>query len=292
MFHAALCLWPILTKSVLHSSLVVLAVPAVQSKDVSITAIELYDGPNGAAFVQLTGLLINGKAEVRSCTGVPQINKSNYGKLPKVALSPSLTSLERDAKGTMTLKRGSESECVVPTNLKFEKDESLTPAQLADRAVLSGQVLSSSEKGVAILPLFKPTVKIVFVQAPDIELAEYLRANRAHSIAQWQDYLARYPKAAHTDTGKQNLAALLLKDGNDGLAAYRSSASSSSPAYAQLEQRICAPTRPMSSCPQVTMPASCATPCTPNLCWLQTKSARNCRPIARHWPTTPPDMRI
>src|SRR6201993_5165520 len=234
MFHAALCLWPVLRRICVALLLIALAVPAVQSKDVSIIAIELYDGPNGAAFVQLTGLLINGKAEVRSCTGVAQINKSNYGKLPKVALSASLTSLERDAKGTMTLTRGSESECVVPTNLKFEKDESLTPAQLADRGVLSGQVLSSSEKGVAILPLFKPTVKIVFVQAPDIELAEYLRANRAHSIAQWQDYLARYPKAAHTDTGKQSLAVLLLKDGNDGLAAYRTSASSSSPAYAQL----------------------------------------------------------
>jgi tetratricopeptide (TPR) repeat protein len=122
----------------------------------------------------------------------------------------------------------------VPTNLKFEKDESLTPAQVADRAVLSGQVLSSSDKSVTALPPFKPTVKIVFVPAPDTELAEYLRANRAHSVAQWQDYLSRYPKAAHTDTGKQSLVALLLKDGSDGLAAYRSSASSSSPAYAQL----------------------------------------------------------
>jgi hypothetical protein len=210
------------------------AVPPVHSKDVSITAIELYDSPNGAAFVQLTGLLINGKAEVRSCTGVTQINKSNYGKLPKVALGPSVTSLERDAKGTMTLTRGTESECVVPTNLKFDKDESLTPAQLADRAMLSGQVLSSSVQGVTTLPPFKPTVKIVFVQAPDTELAEYLRANRAHSLAQWQDYLARYPKAAHTDAAKQSMAALLLSDGNDALAAYRGSVSSATPGYAQL----------------------------------------------------------
>ena len=233
-FHASLCLWPLLTRVCVALLLIALAVPAVQSKDVPITAIELYDGPSGAAFVQLTGLLINGKAELRSCAGVTQINKSNYGKLPKVVLSASIISLERDAKGTMTLSRGTDSECVVPTNLKFEKDESLTPAQVADRAVLSGQVLSSSDKGVTTLTPFKPTVKLVFVQAPDTELAEYLRANRAHSIPQWQDYLARYPKAAHTDVGKQSLAALLLKDGNDSLAAYRSSASSSSPAYAQL----------------------------------------------------------
>src|SRR6201982_3116445 len=209
-FDVVLCLWPFLTKTCLVLLLSLAAIPAVHSKDVAITAIELYDGPNGAAFVQLTGLLINAKAEVRSCTGVTQTNKSNYAKLPKVALTPSVTSLERDAKGTMILTRGSGSECVVPTNLKFEKDESLTPAQLADRAALSGQVLSSSEKGVTALPPFKPTVKIVFVQAPDTELAEYLRANRAHSIAQWQDYLARYPTAAHTDAAKQSNTAPLL----------------------------------------------------------------------------------
>lgn len=233
-YEAVLCLWPFLTRASLTLLLIALTVPALQSKDVPITAIELYDGPNGAAFVQLTGLLINGKTELRSCNGVTQINKSNYGKLPKVVLSPSMTSLERDAKGTMILNRGSESECVVPTNLKFEKEESLTPAQVADRAVLQGQVLSSSVQGVTTMPPFKATVKLVFVAAPDTELAEYLRANRANSIAQWQDYLSRYPKAAHTDKAKQSLAALLLKDGNDGLAAYRSSASSSSPAYAQL----------------------------------------------------------
>ena len=232
-FDVVLCLWPFLTRACLAILLIVLVVPAVQSKDVPITAIELYDGPNGAAFVQLTGLLINGKTELRSCTGVTQINKSNYGKLPKVTLSPSVTFLERDAKGTMTLTRGTESECVVPTNLKFEKDETLTPAQLADRAVLSGQVLSSSA-GVMTLPAFKPTVKIVFVAAPDTEFAEYLRADRAHSISQWQDYLARYPKASHTASAKQSLAALLLQDGSDSLGAYRSSASSNAPAYAQL----------------------------------------------------------
>src|SRR5215469_12230866 len=163
-FNVVLCLWPFLTRICLVLLLTLAAIPAVYSKDVSITAIELYDGPNGAAFVQLTGLLINGKAEVRSCAGVAQISKSNYGKLPKVPLGPSVTSLERDAKGTMTLTRGTESECVVPTNLKFEKDESLAPAQLADRAVLAGQVLSSSQ-GVMTLPQFKATVKIVFVQA-------------------------------------------------------------------------------------------------------------------------------
>ena len=232
--YAVLCLGPSLKRALFALLLIALAVPVVQSKDVPITAIELYDGPNGAAFVQLTGLLINGKAEVRGCNGAAQITKSNYGKLPKIALTPAVTSLERDAKGTMTLTRGKESECVVPSNYKFEKDESFTPAQFADKATLQGQVLSSSVQGVTTLPAFKATVKIVFVAAPDTELAEYLRASRAHSIPQWQDYLARYPKAAHTDAAKQSLAVLLLKDGTDALEAYQTSASSSTPAYAQL----------------------------------------------------------
>jgi len=209
--------------------------PALHSKDVPLSAIELFDGPNGAAYVQLSDLLINGKAEVRSCGGATQISRSNYGKLPKIPLNSSVTSLERDAKGNMSLTRGSASECVVPSNLKFEKDESLTPAELGDRAVLTATVLSSSPAGITTLPAFKPTVQIVFVTAPDTELGEYLRANRSHSVAQWQDYLGRYPKAAHTDSAKRALAVLLLKEGNDGLNAYHSSASSSSPSYSDLK---------------------------------------------------------
>jgi tetratricopeptide (TPR) repeat protein len=213
---------------------IVLTGPALHSKEAPLIAIELFDGPSGAAFVQVNDLLINGKAEVRSCGGAAQINKSTYGKLLKIPLNSSVTSLERDAQGTMNLTRGSASECVVPSNLKFDKDESLTPAQLADRATLSGTVLSSSPAGTTETQPFKPTVKIVFVAAPDTELGEYLRADRAHSVPQWQDYLGRYPKAAHTDPGKQALAALLLKEGEDALAAYRNSAAANSPAYPQL----------------------------------------------------------
>src|SRR5579871_2302159 len=207
---------------------------AVHSKDVPLTAIELFDGPNGAAFVQVTDLLINGKAEVRSCGGASQLNKSTYGKLAKIPLNSSVTSLERDAKGVMNLARGGASECVVPSNLKFDKDETLTPAQLADRATLQGQVVGSSPAGITGLPPFKPTVKIVLVTAPDTELAEYLRGERAHSVEQWRDYLSRYPKAAHTEFAKQALAMLLLKEGEDKLASYRNSAASNVPAYPDL----------------------------------------------------------
>lgn len=233
-FHAGLCLrssvirvWPALL-------LVVLTSLAAFSKDIQLTAIELFDGANGAAFVTVNDLLINGKAEVRSCGGATTINKSTYGKLVKIPLTSAVTSIERDAKGIMNLTRGSGAECVVPSNLKFEKDESLTLSQIADRAALTGQVLSSSPVGTTEIPAFKAGVRIVFVAAPDTELGEFLRATRAHTVAQWQDYLARYPKTSHTDSAKQSVAALLLKEGEDGLASYRTSASTLSPAYLDL----------------------------------------------------------
>ncbi len=235
--HAGLCLRSSVVRTLTVLVLLVASSPAF-SKDAPLTAIELFDAPNGAAFVQVTDLLINGKAEVRSCGGATTINKSNYGKLAKIPLNSGVTSIERDAAGVMTLTRGSAPECVVPSNLKFDKDESLTLAQIADRATLTGQVLSSSPAGTAAIPPFKPGVSIVFVAAPDTELAEFLRATRAHTVLQWQDYLARYPKAAHTDSAKPSLAALLLKEGEEGLASYRNSASSPSPAYPDLKTAL------------------------------------------------------
>ena len=234
MFHGELRLLSSVKRACIALALVLFTGPAVYPKDVALTAIELFDGPNGAAFVELSDVLINGKAEMRSCGNATQINKSSYGKLLKIPLNSSVTSLERDAQGIMNLTRGSAAECVVPSNLKFDKDESLTPAQLADKAALQGKVLSSSPEGTTEVPAFKPGVKIVFVAAPDTELGEYLRADRAHSVAQWQDYLSRYPKAAHADLGKQALATILLKEGEDGLASYHASASAASPAYPEL----------------------------------------------------------
>jgi hypothetical protein len=234
-FPGELCLPSVVKRACLALALIFFTGSAVHSKDVPLTAIELFDGPNGAAFVQVSDLLINGKAEVRSCGGAAQINKSSYGKLTKIPLNSSVTSIERDAQGVMNLTRGSAAECVVPSNLKFDKDENLTPAQLADKVALQGKVLSSSPEGTTEVPAFKPGVKIVFVAAADMELGEYLRGERAHSVAQWQDYLGRYPKAAHTDFGKRALAAILLKEGQDGLSSYRASASTNSPAYPELK---------------------------------------------------------
>ena len=202
-------------------------------KEAPVTAIELFDGPSGAAYVQVTDLLINGKAEVRICSSPDRIDKSAYGKLAKVALAGA-TSLERTAEGVLILTRNSEATCVVPSNLKFEKDWGTRASDIADHAVLQGRVLSPA--GVTALPPFKPGVKIVFVSQPDTELAEFLRAQRGNTIPGWQDFLLRYPKSIHANDVRQSLATLWVKDGEAALAAYRKSTGTSAVSYGDLRQ--------------------------------------------------------
>ena len=201
-----------------------------QAKDQPLTAIELYDGPKGAAYVQLTDVLINGKAELRGCGSSQLIDKSTYGKLSKVSLAGA-QSLERRNDGTLVLVQAGNASCVVPANLKFEKAEALSPAELANRGTLQGRAVS----GEASIPPLKPGVKLVFVPAPDVELAEYLRADRANVPAVWRDYLGKYPKTSHTEKAKAALATLLTKEGQEVLASYRKTAGTSSPAYADLQ---------------------------------------------------------
>lgn len=221
----------------LLSALALLAIWAscVFAKEPPLSAIALYDSANGVAYSQLTDVLINGKAELRGCMGNTQrIDKSTYGKLPKINLAGA-SALLRSADGVMLLTRDSASACVVPANLKFEKDESLTPAELADRTLLQATVISGSSNSGSALPPFKPGFELRFISAPDVELAEYLRADRAHSIAVWRDYLGRYPNATHTSAAKQANATLLVKQGEDNLAAYRKSAATQSPSFADLK---------------------------------------------------------
>jgi len=42
----------------------------VDAKEPPLNVIELYDGPNGAAYLQIAEFTINGKAEVRACGGM------------------------------------------------------------------------------------------------------------------------------------------------------------------------------------------------------------------------------
>src|SRR5215472_16123667 len=55
------------------------------AKEPSLTAIELYDGASGAAYIQIADVLINGKAELRSCVSSESasIDKSAFNKFQK-----------------------------------------------------------------------------------------------------------------------------------------------------------------------------------------------------------------
>lgn len=211
-----------------HLLFTILLVAGGWAKEQPLNAIVLYDTANGAAYEQVSDLLINGKIEVRMCTAGQQIDKSTYGRLPKITLTGA-TSLERTADGVLILTKDSAPNCVVPANVKFDRDVSYTASELADKAVLQGK--TASGQGA---PQLKPSVKLVFLAAPDTELAEYLKAERNGTIVAWQDFLSRYPNSTYATKGKSSLAALLAKDGEDHLAAYKKSLNGASPSFADL----------------------------------------------------------
>src|SRR5580658_4391386 len=110
------------------------------AKDASLTAVVLFDGPQGAAYVQITEAALNGKIEVRSCDGVSKLDKNTYNGLPRASLAGA-SSLQRGADGVLTLTANGKSICVVPSNLKFERSVELTPAEGADQAMIRGTLV-------------------------------------------------------------------------------------------------------------------------------------------------------
>jgi len=182
----------------------ILLCTAANAKETPVNAIALFDGPSGPAYVQITGLVLNGKSELRVCDGVPKLNKTAYETLMRVQLAQA-TSLERNADGVLMLTINAKPICVVPGNVKFERNAELTSAEAAEQAVLQGTIVSSSSPGNE-LPLLKPGVRLIFVAAPDDELAEYLVAQRANSVAGWQDFLARHASSAHAGDARNALA--------------------------------------------------------------------------------------
>jgi len=215
--------------------LAAISVLPVHAKEAPLTAIEIYQGPNGPAYLHITDVLINGKAELRSCEGMATIDKSNYGKLPKVTLTTGM-SLEYKTDGALTLTGDSSSLCVVPVNLKLDKNHASTPAELATKAVLQAKVIPGTPGAPEAPPPLGPGVKLVFVPQPDVDLAEYLCAERASSIPGWQQYIARYPTSPHVAEAKRRLAVLLLEDGNASLARFRDSSASASPSFSDLKR--------------------------------------------------------
>ncbi len=204
------------------------------ARDASPAAIALFDGPRGAAYVQITGLTVNGKTELRICDGVPKLDKRTYDALPRTQLAGA-ASLARGADGVLTLTVDAKPVCVVPANLKFDKAPELTPAEAAEQAVLQGTPVSSSGPDLG-LPAFKPGVRLVFVPAPDAELAEYLRVQRANSVSEWQDFLQRYPSSSRAADARNALAGLHEHEAEKAFTQYQKLAPAQKPDLALLKQ--------------------------------------------------------
>lgn len=205
------------------ASLLVTAWPAIAaSKDAPAAAIVLFDSPQGVSYVQLTGITLNGKTDVRVCDGIPKFNKTAYNALPRISLKQA-SSLQRGADGMLTLTVSGKPVCIVPANLSFDGKGELTPAEAANQAVVQGNPVTDSAPGVVRL---QPTTQIVFIAAPDVELADFLRAKRANTDHDWHDFIARYPSSKYAPDARDALAGLHQQAAQAAFAHYQESARS------------------------------------------------------------------
>ena len=224
-----------LCRSVAAIVLLGFSVPAFAfAKPPELSAIEVYPIGDSQGYVQISGFALNGKNEVHLCAGESTISKGNYSKLPRIELEAGW-SLEIKKDGVLLLSRGGAPECIVPGNLKLEKAEGETPAELAERAELSGQIVAKSVSTTGSIPRLTPGVKIVLVATLNTELAEFLLAQRGGTIASWQGYLGKYPSGPHAGEAKAALSSLYVQDGQTALTAYRASLKDPQPNYAKLQ---------------------------------------------------------
>ena len=211
--------------------------PSASAKDVSLTAIELYDGASGPAYIQLQNVLINGKIELRDCAsaGTAAIEKSAYGKLEKLTLGTGGV-LDRGADGVLRYSAaGGPAVCVVPANIKFEHGSSLSPRDMAENIPFTGTPIAPGTDGATAAQPLKNGVKLVFVAAQNVELADFLLAQRNMNIAGWKVYLGKYSTSPHIDEAKDTLAKLYAQAGENSLAAYQKSPATGAPDYADLK---------------------------------------------------------
>ena len=215
------------------------------AKQAGLTAIELLDGPGGAAYVQLTNVLVSGKIEMRvAATSDTPMDHGSYDKLNKIAMGAGGT-LEGGADGVLRYTgTDGQTVIVVPMNAKFDRGVSLTPAELADQAVLQGEPAQNVQQ-------ISRGVKVVFLEAPDQEFAEYLRALRASDIPGWQAYLGKYPAAKHVSDAKTRLAGLYERAGQKALDNYTRTAASAKPDYSSLKLALTFAELAMAAAPDV-----------------------------------------
>ncbi|MCU1311895.1 MAG: hypothetical protein JWO20_3020 [Candidatus Angelobacter sp.] len=223
-------------KSVVFAVLIVAfaAVAPVVAKDKPLTGIILFQSESGPAYAQVTDLLLNGKLEVYVCQGTESLDNNTYKKLPKASLAQA-TALERESSGVLTMSTGSGSSCALPVNLKLEKNKSYALKDVAEMAVVQFRLLSKSSNAPDLPPQqMKPGTRIQFVAAPDVELAEYLRASRAQTIPLWTDYLKQYGSSSHGAEARTGLATLITAEAETELSFYYKAVAEKSPNYDRL----------------------------------------------------------
>jgi hypothetical protein len=209
------------------------SIPAL-AKDIPATVVFLYDGTQGAAYVQVTKMTLNGKAEVRICDGVPKFDKNAYEALPRIPFTGA-ASLQRGTDGVLTVTVNDKALCAVPANLKFNKSSDLTPAEAAEQAVVQGTAIAQSGLDSGI-PEFKPGAQVIFVTAPDTEFADFLRAQRANTPKDWQDFVLRYPSSTRLVRAQNAIAKLHQQGAEAAFAQYQKSSGTGKQDIASLRQ--------------------------------------------------------
>src|SRR5262249_42585159 len=204
------------------------------AKDPPSAAIVLFDGTQGAAYIQITGMTVNGKTDLKVCDGAPKFDKRTYDAFPHIQLAGA-TSLERGSNGVLTLTVNSSPVCVVPNGVKFERNAEMTSAEAAEQAVLQGTPVSASDPDPGI-PAFKRGVQVVFVLAADSELADFLRARRANADKGWQEFLSRYPSSTRAADARNSWAELHQRAADAAFAQYQKLSAAHKPDLALLKQ--------------------------------------------------------
>ena len=205
------------------------------AKDVPLTGILLYGTRDKMAYVQVSGFLINGKTELRACSGSAPIEKNAYKNLSRVSLT-TIKTLERLSDGSMVAQIGDAApSCVVPSNFKWDQQNSMTPAELAEKSTYTGDIVGSSDPKQTSLPPIDPGAKLLVGSATDKELAEYSLVDRMPTIAGLQAYLSAYGSSLHAAQARTSLTMLLVKDGNASLAIYQTSRKMPAPDYGTLK---------------------------------------------------------
>ncbi len=207
------------------------------AKDKPLVAIVLYQAESGPAWVQLSDLSVNATRGLMVCAGQP-LDNNGYKRLPKIVLSSGMV-LRRDAQGQLSITSTGNAEsptCVVPPNLKLEKNRTYSLKEMADLGIIGGAPVSrSSNAGVTVPTHFQTGIQIYVVDAPDTEMADYLRAAQAQSIPLWSDYLKQHADSTHAAEAKRSLAGLILQEGVAQMAAYKKSETGGAPEYGALK---------------------------------------------------------